>query len=195
METRDAFKERERAAEAAYFHAQDAKLLEQIRTRATLGDIAAALGEKLQVDDPALIAEARDLGLTAETGPAALLVPLVIVAWAEGGVKPTERAVVLELASARGIEAGSPAYDQLMRWLENRPPDALMDVALKAIRIGLSVLPPEERDESIRRYVDACREVAMATGGFPGLFGMGGKISDGEASLIDSIIARLRSTT
>ena len=54
------------------------------------------------------------------------------------------------------------------------------------------MLPPEERDERVRLIVSACRDIAMAAGGFPGLFGMGGVISRDEAQLLDALEAELR---
>src|SRR5512145_116110 len=96
------FGDREKAMEDAYFRDENAKLLEKLRHRAHLDEIAVALGEKLQVDDPALLAKVRELGVTLETAPAFFLAPLVQVAWAEGGVSKEEREVVLRLARNRG---------------------------------------------------------------------------------------------
>lgn len=193
MDKKDVFKERERAAEEAYFRAQDAKLVEKLRAQSTLGELAAALGEKLRVDDPELLQEIIDLGVTVGTGAALLLGPLVQVAWAEGKVTDRERKVVLDLAAARGIEPGSPAHAKLVEWLQTRPPDRLFDVSFAAIKAGLSVLPLPERAERMRRIVDACNQVALASGGLSELLGMGGSISGLESKILDTINERLRS--
>jgi len=55
------FKDRGHANEAAYFRQQDAKLIETLRERAPLDQIAAALGEKLQVENPDLLERVRKL--------------------------------------------------------------------------------------------------------------------------------------
>ena len=110
--------DREKAMEANYFRQQDAKLLEKLRQKASLDDIAAALAEKLQVDNPDLLARVRQLGITAETAPAFFIAPLVQVAWAEGSVSNRERECVLRLARERGVADGSPAKAQLATWLE-----------------------------------------------------------------------------
>ncbi len=192
MDKKDVFKERERAFEEAYFRAKDAKLVEKLRVRATLGEVAAALKEKLQVDDPALLGEIAGLGLTPDTGAALLLAPLVQVAWAEGSVTARERQTVLSLATSRGIKAGSPAHAKLAEWLEHRPPDRLFDLALSAIKAGLSVLTPAEREDRLRRIVDACNRVAQASGGLLELLGMGGSVSGQEAALLEAITTKLR---
>ena len=120
---RDSFKERERALEEGYFRAQDAKLIEQLRQDARLEEIVLALAEHLQVDNPELLRRVIALGVRLDTGPAFLLAPLVQVAWAEAKVTDRERDTVLRLAEARGVEAGSPAHTQLLKWLEERPSD------------------------------------------------------------------------
>ncbi len=174
------------------FPRQDAKLLEKLRAQAKLGDLATALKEKLQVDDTELLEEIGNLGVTSETGAALLLAPLVQVAWVDGVVTDREREAVLELAASRGVPPGSPAHAKLVEWLDQRPPDRLFDVALTTIKVGLSVLPPAERREREQRVENACRHVAVASGGLAGLFGMGGEINKLEAKLLETITERLR---
>src|SRR5512144_460515 len=118
---RDLLAERERGMEADYFHKQDAKLIQKIRERAKLQEVALALAEKLQIDDPALLQRVVGLGLNRETGAAMLVVPLVQVAWADGEVTDREREVLLEIAAERGVVAGTPPHAQLVAWLRERP--------------------------------------------------------------------------
>ena len=190
---KDIFKERERGLEAAYFRDQDARLIEKLRESARLEEIAVALAEKLQVDNPELLRQVMDLGVTLDTAPAFLLAPLVQVAWAEGEVTEQEHKTVLRLASARGVEESSPAHVQLLAWLRERPADALFDTATEVIKVGLSVLPPGEREERITRIVQACHEVAKASGGLARLLGLGSGVSGEEESLLDTITTTLRS--
>ena len=189
---KDIFKERERALEAVYFHDQDAKLIEKLRESDRLAEIAVALAEKLQVDNPELLRRVMELGVTLATAPAFLLAPLVQVAWAEGKVTEREHKTVLRLAGARGVEESSPAYAQLLEWLRERPPDALFDTATEVIKVGLSVLPPEEREERMKRIVQACHEVAEASDGLARVLGLGSGVSGEEESLLDTLTTTLR---
>jgi hypothetical protein len=187
------FTDREKAMEANYFRQQDAKLLETLRKSAKLDDIALALRDKLQVDNPDLLARAREAGVTPETAPAFFLAPLVQVAWAEGKVSKREHETVLRLARGRGVEENSPAYAQLIAWLEVRPEDTLFDAAVDVVKYGLSVLPPKEREERIERLVDACHEVAAASGNeFAKKLGLGDGVSRAEVSVLDTIHKKLR---
>ena len=189
---KDLFKERERALEEAYFRTQDARLIEKLRESARLEEIAVALAEKLQVDNPELLRQVMALGVTLDTAPAFLLAPLVQVAWAEGEVTEQEHKTVLRLAGTRGVEENSPAHAQLRAWLRERPVDALFDTATEVIKVGLAVLPPAEREERISRIVQACHEVAEASGGLARLLGLGSGVSGEEESLLDTITTTLR---
>jgi hypothetical protein len=186
------FGDREKALEESYFREQDAHLLGKLRQKANLDEIAIALRDKLQLDNPDLLLRVRELGITAETAPAFLLAPLVQVAWAEGKVGKQEQSLVLRLAQRRGVEEDSPAYHQLAEWLRVRPPDNFFDTALEAMKVGFAVLPAGERAERIKEVVHACQEVAEASGGLGRLMGLGDGVSRTEASMLDQITQTLR---
>ena len=191
---KDIFKERERGMEAAHFRQEDARLIERLRQEARLEEIAIALAEKLQVDNADLLLRVMELGVTVDSAPAFFLAPLVQVAWADGTVTEEERDTVLRLAQARGVEASSPAYAHLLKWLRERPVDTLFDTAVEVIKYGFSVLPPEEQEERIKRVVQACHEVAAASGGgLAKVLGLGSGVSSDETTLLDTITSTLRS--
>ena len=192
--TNELFKDRERAAEANYFRQQDERLLDSLRKRAPLDEIARAIGEKLQVDNNELLERVRTLGLKPESAPALFLAPLVQVAWAEGKISRDEQDAVLRLALDRGVEMNSPPYQQILEWLAVRPSDEVFDTAVEILKYGFSVLPEDEREDRIKRIVEACHEVAAASGGgLAKLLGLGSSVSGVEASMLDSITATLRS--
>jgi hypothetical protein len=116
----------------------------------------------------------------------------VQVAWAGGSVTKAEKDAVLRLARGRGIETDSPAYAQLREWLKERPDDQLFDLAVEVLKYGFSVLPPDEREERIKVLVDACHEVAEASGSTLGwVLGLK-SVSHSEASTLDAIANTLR---
>ena len=56
------------------------------------------------------------------------------------------------------------------------------------------MLPPKEREQRIEAVVEACREVAAASGTeLAHLLGLGSGISKIEASMLDTLNNRLRS--
>jgi hypothetical protein len=189
----DRLKERGRGEEADHFRREDAKLIEKIRERARLDEMAKALAAKLRVDEPELLRRVADLGLDQDTGAAILLAPLVQVAWAEGRVTEAERTVVLELAASRGVTAGMPVHNKLLEWLRQRPSDAVFETAMEVMRVGFSALPAQERDERIKALVASCRRIAEASGGgLARLLGMGDAVSGDESLVLDAILTKLR---
>ena len=183
---KDIFRDRERGEEQAYFRQEDARLIAKLRHKAQLSEIAHALAEKLQVDEPALLERIQKLGVTLDTGSAFILAPLVEVAWVDGRVSEAERDTILDIARRRGVEPGSADYHQLLDWLAHRPSDEIFRTALEAIRIGLSVLPPNESQQRIATIIKACEDVAQATGGIAVLLHMDG-VSRAESALITEI--------
>jgi len=192
------FGDREKAMEESYFRKEDARLLEKLRKKAPLDDIALALGEKLQVDNPDLLQRVKSAGISLDTAAALFLAPLVQVAWAEESVTRPEHDAVLRIARERGIAAESPAYAQLESWLHNRPEDEIFDIGIAVIKHGFSVLPVGERNERIKMILDACNEVAEASGSSLGfvlalsnVMGLN-RVSDSETATLDMIGKTLR---
>ena len=185
--------DREKAMEGSYFRQQDEALLAKLRQKAKLDEIAVALADKLQVDNPDLLERVRELGVTVDTAPALFLAPLVQVAWAEGSVTARERECVLRLARERGVEDNSPAMAQLSAWLDERPQDTLFATAVEVLKYGFKVLDPFERDARIKTLTDACHEVAAASGSeLARLLGLGDGVSNEESQILDQIIVKLR---
>ena len=190
--TKDIFRERERGEEDAYFHQQDARLIAKLRQKAQFSEIAHALAEKLHADEPALFERIRKLGVTLNTGSAFILAPLVEVAWVDGDVSHAERDTILHIAQQRGVEPGSADHNQLLDWLAHRPSNEVFHTALEAIRIGLSVLPPEESEQRIATMIKACADVAQAADWIDQLFQLD-RVSYLESAVIAAIRNHLES--
>ncbi len=189
---KDLFKDRERASEEEYARRHDAELIEKMREKARLDEVAAELAKTLQVENPELLKRVIDLGISRGTGAALLLAPLVQVAWAEGKVTDKERETVLRLAASRGVEKDSPSGALLLAWLEKRPSDTLFATAIDVIKAGISRLTPAEREDRIQGYERACRDVSEASGGLAKALG-GSGVSSEERSMLGAVVAALRS--
>lgn len=191
--TDDILHERGRAIEAQWARQRDEELIQKLRERAKLEEVSRALARKLRVDDPALRQRLIDLGVTRDTGPALFLAPFVQIAWADGVVSERERKTILDMAAARGCGPGSPAHAEVVEWMKTPPVKELYAAALDVIRVGISVLPDEERAQRVETYAEGFRRVAEASGGGLGrVFGRGSAISPEEEALIESLTAALR---
>ncbi|MQA29113.1 MAG: hypothetical protein GEU82_04635 [Luteitalea sp.] len=188
MSTDDQLGKRGRALEEDYFRRKDQELIEKMREKVAAERAQQALGATTGLTDPALLQELQTLGFTLDTVSLLPLVPVLQVAWAEGGVTAGERNLIRRLAEVRGIKTGTPADAQLTSWLEHRPPDAVFAGAGRLIRAMMETNADVVGDLSADDLVAYSEKVAAASGG---VFGIG-RVSGEERELLASIAADLK---
>lgn len=188
MSTHDSLHDRGRAIEEAYFRQKDQELIDKLRKRAEAEVAQQALGAITGVSDPEVLHELQALGFTPDTVQLLPLMPVLQVAWAEGGVTPVERLLIEKIATARGIVAGGPADAQLMDWLANKPSDDVFHGAARLIRALLDSGSGVVADLDVDDLVGYCEKVAAASGGVFGL----GRVSLEERQLLASIASDLK---
>jgi hypothetical protein len=185
----DSLSDRRRTHEEEYFRKKDRELVDKIRQAAAADQARRDMGTKTGLNDPDLLRELQALGFTPETVSLLPLVPIIQVAWAEGGITPAERRLLLELARDRGIEAGSAADKQLSDWLDRRPS---ADVFSRATRlIGAMLATEAPRDLNAEDLVKHCERIAAASGGILGI----GRVSAEERATLERIAAQLKTRT
>ena len=189
MSDRDAFADRGRALEEEYFRRREQELIAKLRQRAQADATTQQLGEQAGVTDAEILQDLQELGYTPETVTLLYLVPLVQMAWAEGGVSDRERTLIVEAARARGIEADTPADAQLAEWLTTRPSEKLFEQTLRAIRAILESRPETEREASRSDLLSYSTAIAEASGGVLGLR----SVSPEERVLLARISSELES--
>lgn len=180
--------ERGRAMEDEYFRKRDRELIEKLRKSRADEATRRALGTSTGLQDPALLQELLDLGFTPETVSLLPLIPVVQMAWAEGGVTRHEHDLVVKLAQARGIADGSAAHRQLIDWLTTRPAAAVFAGAGRLIRAMLASGSAPVTNLTADDLVHYCEQIAGASGGMLGL----GRISGEERTLLQTIAADLK---
>ena len=62
----------------------------------------------------------------------------------------------------------------------------------RSSEVGSPLLPPEQREERLKRIVQACHEVAEASGGLAKVLGLGSGVSGEEEALLEAIATTLR---
>jgi tellurite resistance protein len=178
--------DRRRTHEEEYFRKKDRELVDKIRQAAAADQARRDMGTKTGLNDPELLRELQELGFTPDTVSLLPLVPIVQVAWAEGGITPAERRLVVELARDRGIEAGSAADRQLAEWMDRRPSP---DVFSRATRlIGAMLATEAPRDLNAEDLVRHCERIAASSGGILGI----GRVSAEERAMLEQIAAQLK---
>jgi tellurite resistance protein len=176
-----------RSREEEYFRRKDRELVEKMRLAAAAQEARQELEARSGIHDPAVLQELEALGFTPDTVSLLPLVPIVQVAWAEGGVSAEERQLIEQFARERGIEPGGPAANKLASWLEIQPSEEVFARATHLIRAMLDDPAGPQKDLRIEDLIHRCESIAAASGGLLGFR----KISAEERSLLQQIEAAL----
>ena len=183
--------DRRRAMEDDYFRKKDRELIEKMRMASASERAKSDLKAKTGITDPDLLKDLQDLGFTPETIAVLPLVPIVQMAWAEGGITPAERQLLVTLARQRGIGPGTAADTQLSEWMTHRPSDEVFARATRLIRAMLEEGGTETEAAahwSIEDVIRYSESIAAASGGIFGL----GKISSDEREVLTTIAEALK---
>ena len=176
---KNAFEERRRALEEAFFTKQDERLLTRLREKATREALSQASG----ITDDAVLDRLLAAGVNPSTLTALSLVPLVFVAWADHPMNERERKAVLAAAGEIGIDEGSDGYHLIEQWLAARPPAALFEAWKQSARATVAHLDAAAGAELRATVMRRARRVAEATGGFLGI----GSVSAVESETLAAI--------
>jgi hypothetical protein len=169
MSDHDAFAERGRALEEEYFRKKDRELVEKMRRAAAADETRGDLSKQTGISDPAMLAELEELGFTGETVILLPLMPVLELAWAEGGITAAERQLLVSLARSRGIAEGSVADRQLTEWMADRPASEVFAKAGRLISALLESGAPAVKGLTADQLVKYAEQIASASGGLLGL--------------------------
>ena len=113
------------------------------------------------------------LGLDRTNYRALLLLPLVQVAWADGRVQRSERALILKIAEERNLLADS-ARETVFGWLDTKPTRQFFAVGTRLL-VQMAVLTDRKPGatsitiQALVTLLDDTHDVARAAGGMFGL--------------------------
>jgi tellurite resistance protein len=170
--------ERERALENAFFARQNEALLAKLRAADATKSRKEALAAASGITDDTVLTHLADLKLGPQGVAALGLVPMVIVAWADGTLDPKEKQAVLRAAQEAGLDSQPEARTLLDGWLAAPPGRELAEAWTGYVRAVAPGLGADGRAALQRETIGRARRVAEAAGGF---LGLGSKISDAEA--------------
>jgi hypothetical protein len=182
--------DRRRIQEEEYFQRQEQELIAKLQQRGRQEATRQLLIEGVGVADEEVLKDLEALGYTPETVMLLYLMPLLQVAWADGGVSDSERALIVEAGRVRGIKAGSAADELLAGWLAARPSDGLFEKTLRLVGTILQTRLVQEGEDSGRDLLSYCTAIAAASGGILGF----GKVSAMEQSVLARITQEIERT-
>ncbi|MCH5375826.1 MAG: hypothetical protein JJ992_17785 [Planctomycetes bacterium] len=175
--------DRRAALEAAFFHLQNEKLLEDFRQHLNALERKAQLADASGIHDEAVLARLVESDIRPETLAALTLIPLIEVAWADGKLPKENREAVLEAAEHAGMNPEDDAHQLLEAWLNQKPEAEMLETWRRYVRALCEQLEPSEIDRLKRDLLDRALAVAEATGGFLGI----GRVSAAEKAMLEGL--------
>jgi tellurite resistance protein len=170
-----------RGLEEAFFAEHNELLRQRLIEAERQASRKAALTAASGITDEAVLARIMALDIGPEALAALSLVPLLLVAWADGTLDAAERAAILKAAAEARLGSTGRAHELLQGWLQRPPPAALLDTWAAYVRALVARLDAGQRTELRTHLLGALRSVAEASGGF---LGLGRRISDAEAAML-----------
>jgi hypothetical protein len=178
--------DRRKALEESFFAREDRKRVEELKAKMQAKEQRATLAAASGLRDGEALDHLAKVGISAETLVAFSLVPLVVVAWADGSLDGREAEAVLRAAADSGVAEGTPAWEMLRGWLVNMPDPGLM-AAWKEYVFSLKAELKEVAVMELKNQVlTRARTVAESAGGF---LGLGKKISAAEQTALEELEA------
>ncbi len=180
----DSLAERGKALEEAFFARQGEEWRRQQREAAESKTRRQALSSASGITDETLLDRLEKLNLDAGTLAALTMVPLVVVAWADGQLDDKERAALLAAAAEAGLDKEGPSYRSLTEWLTAPPSPDLLGAWTSYVRATSADLTPEARNALKADILSRATRVAEAAGGF---LGLGRKVSPAEEAALQKL--------
>ena len=180
-----------RNREDQYFLKQEQMRMEEMRRQSARRAETVRLMEAFGIRHQNLVRELSDAGVDIDTFRVLYLVPLIQVAWSDGGVSPSERDKVLEIARLHSIKEGGAAQERLQAWLDKRPSDRFFKTCLRGIKAMIGDRPRLEAQALHRDLLWYCTRIASASGGF---LGLGSRMSREEEMVLKQLTMELDAT-
>lgn len=187
MQHGDGFRDRERALEESFFHARNQELLAELKKQLTAENAKQAIREICQIEDDDVLDKLAATGIGGETFAAMSLVPLVLVAWADGKIDLEERRAIMSAADSEGVH--SVCLGLLEQWLSQRPEPILKEAWISYIGALAEHLSATELRGLEATVIGRAEKVAKATGGVLGL----NRISTSEQAMLKELKAAFSS--
>ena len=165
----DFLNDRRSGLENAFFAEKDAIL----RRRLAEGDVKntglEALSAASGIKDKTILEKLSALHITGTSLTALSLVPMILVAWADGRIEQKEREAVLAGAEKAGVNGDNAGHALLKAWLSHKPPAELADTWKLYVAALSETLDHDAKHRLRDELLGRAKAVAESAGGFFGL--------------------------
>jgi hypothetical protein len=178
-----------KSLEDAFFARENEALRQRLQEIGSTKQKKEAFSAASGITDDAVLERLTALNIGSDTVAALSLVPVVVVAWADGGVDPKERSAALSAAAEAGLDKQSASYQLLDQWLAKRPSPELLATWKDYMRAISATMGGEAKQALKSELLGRARRVAEASGGF---LGIGRNVSAAEQAVLDDLEAAFR---
>jgi len=182
----DPIHERGHALEELFCHQKNEELLKKLKSEMEAEEKRKALTECTGVADVDVLNRILAANIDASTLACFSLVPLVVVAWADGDVAETERAAILSASESQGLSRDSGSLQLLEQWLQTQPSEELLATWKDYVDALKKTLTDADYAHLKTEVLTRAKQVAEAAGGF---LGLGNKVSKVEQAVLDDLAA------
>ena len=165
----DQFEQRGQVLEDMFFYKSDQALIEKMRKDLAAQEARDQLATLSGISDDHLLDSLVAHDVKAETLACVTLIPLVVVAWADGKLDEEERLAVMRAVQEKGLSGNEAAIHLVESWLKEKPGDDLFETWHEYITVLSGTLKKESYEQLREQVLQQAREVAYATGGFLGV--------------------------
>ncbi|MEL6107260.1 MAG: hypothetical protein AAFU85_14565 [Planctomycetota bacterium] len=177
----DALEDPGRALEEAFFRDVDQDLIAKFFDDAAADERRASLISHTGLPDTPLIDELLERDFSEASLSALMLLPAVLVAWADGTMAPEERRTVLQAAAEKNL--GEDALKLLESWIDRQPGGNLWSLWQEYAGAVYDKIGAEAAGQLADEILDLATKVAKASGGIFGRM----SISAEEQVILDEI--------
>jgi hypothetical protein len=135
------------------------------------------------IKNEAILEKLLTLGVQPDSIISLSLVPLILVAWADGEIQKKERKLIIKFAETAGFVRKGINREVLEKWLFHKPNDILFEAWKNYVKGLMECLSTEERIHLQHEIMSHAKAVAQAHGGFLGL----NIISEAEKETLDKL--------
>jgi len=180
----DPIHERGQALEELFFHKKNEELLNNLKAEMAAEEKRKALTECTGINDADLLNRLLAANIDATTIACFALVPLVVVAWADGDVAEAERAAILSASESSGLSRETGSLQLLENWLQSEPGEELLSTWKDYVAALKTTLTNEDYAHLKTKVLTRAKQVAETAGGF---LGLGNKVSTEERAVLDEL--------
>ena len=180
----DSLDDRRKALEEQFFQKHEKELVQKMKDASAKKSSKEELQKLTGIADEQVLEALSDLKLGGAATLVMSLYPVIEIAWADGNLDAKERTAIMESVKGIGLEQGSPAWEYLTKWLDEKPEPSWHELWSGYVKALCTHMKPDDKALLKATVLGRARTVAEASGGF---LGVAFRVSDAEKRVLKKL--------